>query len=87
MLARASLADAIPEAGAVRPGLMLYGSRPAPHLEGDLTPVMTLSTQVVNLRQIEAGTAVGYGATYRATQPTRIAAVRWALRWQEPEAD
>jgi len=73
LLAGAALADALPQAGAVRPGLMLYGSRPAPHLEGDLVPAMTLCTRVVNLREIKAGTAVGYAATYRATQQTRIA--------------
>jgi len=73
LLAGAALADALPEAGAVRPGLMLYGAQPAAHLEGELAPAMTLCTRVVGLREIEAGTAVGYAATYRAKQRTRIA--------------
>ncbi len=73
LLAGAVLADALPAAGAVRPGLVLYGPRPAPHLEADLAPAMTLRTRVVNLRQIEAGTAVGYAATYSAARRTRIA--------------
>lgn len=73
LLAGPVVGDALPEVAAVRPGLMLYGPRPAPHLEADLTPVMTLRTRVVNLREIEAGTAVGYGASYRAVRRTRIA--------------
>jgi alanine racemase len=73
LLAGTVLADALPEASAVRPGLMLYGPRPAPHFEVDLAPAMTLRTQVVNLREIEAGTPVGYAAQYRAKRRTRIA--------------
>lgn len=60
------LAEALPEATAVRPGLMLYGARPAPHLEGPLVPVMTLRASVVALRNVPPGGGVGYGATWRA---------------------
>lgn len=60
------LAEALPEATAVRPGLMLYGVRPAPHLEGELTPVMTLRASVLTVRDVPAGAGVGYGATWRA---------------------
>ena len=73
LLAGTALTDALPGAGAVRPGLMLYGARPAPHFEVQLAPAMTLRTRVVNVREIEAGTAVGYAATYRASRRTRIA--------------
>ena len=34
---------------------------------------MTLRTRVVHLREIEPGTAVGYGASYRATRRAKIA--------------
>jgi len=72
-LLAAPLAEALPEAAAVRPGLMLYGVRPAPHLEGALRPVMTLRTRVVQVRRVLKGEAVGYAATFRAPRDTRVA--------------
>jgi alanine racemase len=73
LLAGRDLADALPEAGAVRPGLMLYGVSPAPHFAADLTPAMTLSSRVVQVRRVRAGEAVGYGATHRAARDTFVA--------------
>jgi alanine racemase len=67
------LAAALPEAAAVRPVLMLYGVRPAPHLQGALRPVMTLRTRVVQVRRVSKGEAVGYAATFRAPRDTRVA--------------
>ena len=40
LLAGKPIFDALPEATAVRPGLMLYGVRPAPHFEAPLRAVM-----------------------------------------------
>ena len=68
-----TLSEALPEATAVRPGLMLYGVRPAPQLEADLQPVMTLRASVLSLRSVSAGETVGYGGTFRAPAATRIA--------------
>ncbi len=62
-----------PEATAVRPGLLLYGAQPRRDRRLPLAPVMSLRTQVVALRRIPAGAAVGYGGEYRARRPTRIA--------------
>jgi alanine racemase len=79
LLAGKVLSDALPEATAVRPGLMLYGASSAAHLEtaetGEtrLRPVMTLRARVVHVREIAAGESVGYGATFRAARRTRIA--------------
>ncbi len=68
------LSEALPEATAVRPGLMLYGVRPAPHLEGKLQPVMTLRAIVLAVHDVAAGGGVGYGATWRApASGTRVA--------------
>ena len=68
------LRQALPEATAVRPGLMLYGVRPAPHLEGKLQPVMTLRASVLAVRDVQAGGGVGYGASWRApASGTRVA--------------
>ena len=49
------LRNALPEATAVRPGLMLYGVRPAPHLAATLRPVMALRTIVQLVRAVRAG--------------------------------
>ena len=70
------LAKELPEASAVRPGLMLYGVNPRPGTGTEplaLRPVMTLATRVVQVRDVRSGEAVGYGATWRATGPTRVA--------------
>jgi alanine racemase len=67
------LAQALPEATAVRPGVLLYGAQPRADAPAALEPVLTLHTRVVQVRRIAAGEAVGYGAEYRARRPTRIA--------------
>lgn len=73
LLASEPLRDALPSQTAVRPGLMLYGVRPAPHLEGALQPAMTLQTRVVSMRSVSAGEPVGYSAEFRAARDTRLA--------------
>ena len=62
----------------IRPGYMLYGDSPfAERLrQADaLKPAMTLVSRVIAVRDVPAGDAVGYGATWRATRPSRIATV------------
>ncbi len=59
----------------VRVGIALYGVSPAPHLDAPLRPAMTLSSRVVSTRRAAAGTAVSYGATYRAGRATTIATI------------
>ena len=73
--AGSSLLGALPEAAAVRPGLMLYGARSAHHEDPGrrLRPVMSIRTRVAALRSVSPGEAVGYGSTWRAERPTRIA--------------
>jgi alanine racemase len=76
LLAAPDLAVALPaRVDAVRPGLMLYGVHPAPHLRerAVLTPAMTLRTRVSNVRHVRPGDAVGYGGTFRAPRRGRIA--------------
>jgi alanine racemase len=73
LLAGKTLSDAIPEANAVRVGLMLYGVRPAPHLGAHLEPVMTLQARVSDVHDVAAGEGVGYGATFRSAKATRVA--------------
>ncbi|MEW5904991.1 MAG: alanine racemase [Pseudomonadota bacterium] len=62
----------------VRPGIMLYGSSPFAEVsaaELGLRPVMTLSSELISVRDIKAGDAVGYGATFRAERNMRIGTV------------
>ncbi len=73
LLAGGVLDAALPGAGAVRTGLLLYGVRPAPHLGAGLAPAMTLSTRVMHVRTLRGGDAVGYAALWHARRATRIA--------------
>ena len=59
----------------VRPGIMLYGYPPAPHLasRARLQPAMRLRTHIAQVRDVPAGTATGYGGTWVAPRPSRIA--------------
>ena len=60
----------------IRPGLALYGASPlADRSAADLglRPVMTLETRVIAVREVPVGEGVGYGATWRAVRPSRIA--------------
>jgi alanine racemase len=61
----------------VRPGIMLYGAPPAPHLveRACLRPAMRLRTAVAQVRRVPAGRAVGYGGTYVTARPSVIATV------------
>jgi alanine racemase len=61
--------------GLVRPGLALYGVPPAPGSGGELAPVMRLRSEVLALRELPAGSPVGYDQTYVTARPTRIATV------------
>jgi len=58
----------------VRAGIGLYGG--APHDGGPATrTAATLSARVLQLRRIDRGEGVGYGATFRAQRPTVLATV------------
>jgi alanine racemase len=58
----------MPEAhlGLVRPGLMLYGSPPAPDRPPplELKPVMGFTCQVLQVKRLAPGSSVSYGRTY-----------------------
>jgi alanine racemase len=63
----AALVD-FPEAhfAMVRPGISLYGSPPAPARSWgvDLKPVMSFTTQVLQLKRLPPGSSISYGRTY-----------------------
>ncbi|HET8542284.1 MAG TPA: alanine racemase [Anaeromyxobacter sp.] len=62
---------------AVRTGLSVYGYRPAPWCgtEADLRPVMSLRARVARVLEVDRGATVGYGRTWAASRPSRIALV------------
>lgn len=58
----------------VRCGIILYGIDPSDEAKAaGLRPVMTLKTKIVHIHNINAGDSVGYGATFTAQKPMRIA--------------
>ena len=62
----------------MRPGIALYGSSPFADQSAQsfgLQPVMTLHSRVIAVHELQAGDEVGYGATWVADAPTRIAVV------------
>ena len=62
----------------VRPGIMLYGATPfeqSQALAAQLKPVMTLQSQIINVRELPVGEPVGYAARFVAERPTRVGVV------------
>lgn len=59
----------------VRPGIGLYGANPFSKRENPTSIVATCEARVLALRDVEAGTTVGYGRTYTSQEPSRIAVV------------
>src|SRR5437899_1732234 len=59
----------------VRPGCALYGINPTPEADNPMRPVVELKARIVQIRNVERGDTVGYGGTWTARRPTRIAIV------------
>jgi len=59
----------------VRPGIMLYGYAPAPHLaaRAQVRPAMRFGTGVTQTRRVPAGTPVSYAGTFVTARPSTIA--------------
>ena len=66
-------ADLPPEFNLVRPGLAVYGVDPAGAWKGRLTPALAWRTQIVFLKDHRRGARIGYGGTWTAKRPARIA--------------
>jgi len=58
-----------------RPGLMLYGATTHGQDVPELQPVMTFESRVFNVRTLEPGDSLGYGATFVASERTRVGLV------------
>lgn len=66
-----------------RPGIAAYGMWPSPetlvaallsgHRDLKLQPALRWLCRIAQLKEVPAGEYIGYGCTYRATHPTRLA--------------
>ena len=59
----------------VRPGISLYGGGPRDVPDALLKAVVTLEAPILQTRNVPRGESIGYGATYIATDNTRVAIV------------
>ncbi|MDY4976336.1 MAG: alanine racemase [Clostridia bacterium] len=62
----------------VRPGIVLYGLPPSDYMAKQhlpLKPVMTVKTVITQVKEVPAGTFVGYGNTYQTKRAAKIATV------------
>jgi alanine racemase len=59
----------------VRPGIALYGGNPVPGRENPMRAVVELKGRVAQVRNVNKGETVGYGATWTARHPTKLAVV------------
>lgn len=63
---------------AVRAGISIYGLYPSDEVNPfavPITPVLTLKSHIVHIKDVEPGTAISYGGTYVAEKSMRIATV------------
>jgi alanine racemase len=76
------VANSVGARSMVRPGIALYGyclpietadSAAQAQVRRHLQPVMSWKTRVIGLRDVQAGDAVGYNATFTAHRPMRLA--------------
>ena len=59
----------------VRPGLILYGIKPKNDIDVSLTPILSMHSKVIFLKQVPAKRSISYGRTFITTKPTLIATV------------
>lgn len=58
-----------------RPGLALYGGVPRQEAAGHIAPVVQPEVEIVQVRSVRSGDAVGYNATWRAPADRRVAII------------
>ncbi len=59
----------------VRPGLGLYGGNPQNERPNPFAVAVCLTGRILQLRRVDKGDTVGYGASFRAERPTTLATV------------
>ena len=58
-----------------RPGIALYGGEAANGMANPMRPVVTAEARVIQVRDVKAGQAVGYGRAMELTRDSRLAVV------------
>lgn len=59
----------------VRPGISLYGYPGSDSVDAPLRPAMRWRTEVLRVRTLQQGESAGYGRSFRAVRPTRLATI------------
>jgi alanine racemase len=59
----------------VRPGVALYGGNPTPGRKNPMQSVVHLQARILQIREVPPGDSVGYGASWTAGRPTRVAII------------
>lgn len=62
----------------VRPGIMLYGASPLAGYTGSqhgLQPVMSLTSELIAIHDLQKGERIGYGATYECPENMRVGVI------------
>ncbi len=59
----------------VRPGAALYGINPTPETGNPQRPVFTFAGRILQVRPVDTGMSVGYGAAHEVVRPGRIATI------------
>ena len=67
----------------VRPGAALYGVNPRPGCPNPMRQIVKLKGRILQIREVDRGQSVGYGATHVVASPGRLAtvAVGYADGW------
>jgi alanine racemase len=67
----------------VRPGAALYGVNPQPGIANPMHQIVHLKARILQIREVDRGQTVGYGATHLMNSPGRLAtvAVGYADGW------
>lgn len=58
-----------------RPGYALYGGNPTPGRPNPMQPVVGLTSRILQLRDVRAGTQVGYNGRWTAKRDSRLATI------------
>lgn len=59
----------------VRPGIALYGGNPMAGVPNPMATVVTFTAPILQIREIDEVATVGYGASYVARPPARLAVI------------
>ena len=59
----------------VRPGMLLLGVNPSARMPIDLLPILSLHSQITQIKTVLPGETISYGRTYSPSKPAQIATI------------